>query len=238
MTEEARFCANCGAGLEAGAAFCGQCGTPISAAAGADPSTGSVAAAATGAVATGYPLRYDVEYAEELSRWLIFVKWFLVLPHTIILYALGVAATVIGFIAFFAILFTKRYPRGMFDFVVNVNRWGANVGAYSGLFRDEYPPFSWERGQYAVTYEVDYPQELNRWLPLIKWLLAIPHYIVLLVLLIAVYFAYIIAWFAILFTKRFPRGLFDFIVGVNRWNYRVGAYTALLRDEYPPFSIE
>ena len=193
--------------------------------------------ATTAAAAPGYPLRYDVEYPEELSRWLIFVKWLLAIPHTIILYALSIAAGAIGFIAFFAILFTKRYPQGLFDFVVNVNRWGANVGAYSGLLRDEYPPFSWEPDQYAVTYEVDYPEELNRWLPLIKWLLAIPHYIVLLFLFIAVYFVYIIAWFAILFTKRFPRGLFDFIVGVNRWNYRVGAYTGLLRDEYPPFSL-
>ena len=191
----------------------------------------------TVAAAPEYPLRYDVEYPEELSRWLIFVKWLLAFPHFIILYPLGIASSVVGFIAFFAILFTKRYPQGLFDFVVNVNRWGANVGAYYGLFRDEYPPFSWELGQYAVTYEVDYPEELNRWLPLIKWLLAIPHIIVLLFLFIAVYFAFIIAWFAILFTKRFPRGLFDFIVGVNRWNYRVGAYTALLRDEYPPFSL-
>ncbi len=192
---------------------------------------------ATAAPAPGYPLRYDVEYPEELSRWLIFVKWLLAIPHFFILYALSAVSSIITLIAFFAILFTKRYPRGLFDFVVNINRWNANVMAYVGLFRDEYPPFSWEPGQYAVTYEVDYPEELNRWLPLIKWLLAIPHYIVLLVLLIAVYFAYIIAWFAILFTKRFPRGLFDFIVGVNRWNYRVGAYTGLLRDEYPPFSL-
>ncbi len=191
----------------------------------------------TAVAAPGYPLRYDVEYPEELSRWLIFVKWLLAIPHTIILYALVIAAEVVTFIAFFAILFTKRYPQGLFDFVVNVNRWSANVMAYTMLFRDEYPPFSWEPGEYAVTYEVDYPEELSRWLPLIKWLLAIPHIIVLLFLFIAVYFVYIIAFFAILFTKRFPRGLFDFTVGVHRWNLRVGAYTALLRDEYPPFSL-
>ncbi|KKK49130.1 hypothetical protein LCGC14_3138190 [marine sediment metagenome] len=191
----------------------------------------------TAAAAPGYPLRYDVEYPEELSRWLIFVKWLLVIPHVVILYALSIAAGVIGFIAFFAILFTKRYPRGLFDFVVNVNRWNANVMAYEMLFRDEYPPFSWEPGEYAVTYEVDYPEELNRWLPLIKWLLAIPHIIVLLFLFIAVYFVFIIAFFAILFTKRFPRGLFDFTVGVHRWNYRVSVYTNLQRDEYPPFSL-
>jgi hypothetical protein len=192
---------------------------------------------ATVAGAPGYPLRYDVEYPEELSRWLIFVKWLLAFPHTIILYALSIAAGVIGFIAFFAILFTKRYPRGLFDFVVNVNRWGANVMAYQMLFRDEYPPFSWEPGEYAVTYEVDYPEEMNRWLPLVKWLLAIPHVIVLLFLFIGASVALVIAFFAILFTKRFPRGLFDFIVGVHRWNYRVSVYTSLLRDEYPPFSL-
>ena len=192
---------------------------------------------ATVAGAPGYPLRYDVEYPEELSRWLIFVKWLLAIPHQIILGALGMASGVIGFIAFFAILFTKRYPRGLFDFVVNVNRWSTNVLAYTGLFRDEYPPFSWEPGQYAVTYEVDYPEELNRWLPLIKWLLAIPHFIVLLFLYIAASVAWVIAWFAILFTGRFPRGLFDFIVGVLRWQYRVNAYANLMRDEYPPFSL-
>ncbi len=96
----------------------------------------------TAAGASGYPLRYDVEYPEELSRWLIFVKWLLAIPHYIILYALGVAASVIGFIAFFAILFTKRFPRGLFDFIVGVNRWNYRVGAYTALLRDEYPPFS------------------------------------------------------------------------------------------------
>ena len=191
----------------------------------------------TAAAAPGYPLRYDVEYPEEMSRWLIFVKWLLAIPHFIILYLLLIATSVVTFIAFFTILFTRRYPRGLFDFVVNVNRWNANVMAYLMLFRDEYPPFSWEPGEYAVTYEVDYPEEMNRWLPLVKWLLAIPHIIVLLFLFIAVYFVYIIAFFAILFTKRFPRGLFDFTVGVHRWNYRVSVYTNLQRDEYPPFSL-
>src|SRR3990172_11276123 len=94
----------------------------------------------------GYPLRFDVEYPEKLSRWLIFVKWLLAFPHFLILYALSGVASVITFIAWFAILFTKRYPRGLFDLVVNIYRWGANVGAYTGLFRDEYPPFSWEAG--------------------------------------------------------------------------------------------
>jgi hypothetical protein len=187
--------------------------------------------------APGYPLRYDVDYPEKLSRLLIFVKWLLAIPHFIILYALGLVVYVILVIAFFAILFTKKFPRGLFDFVVNVNRWNANVLAYYGLLRDEYPPFSWEPGQYPVTYEVDFPEQLNRWLPLIKWLLVIPHLIVLLLVFLAAYVAWFIAFFAILFTGRFPGGLFNFIVGAIRWNYRVGAYLSLLRDEYPPFSL-
>jgi len=176
---------------------------------------------------SGYPLRYDVEYPERLSRWLIFVKWLLVIPHLLILFALGAVASVIGYIAWFAILFTKRYPRGLFDLVVNVNRWNANVGAYTGLFRDEYPPFSWEAGQYPVNYEVDYPEQLSRWLIFVKWLLAVPHYVVLLFVGLAAGVAQFIAWFAILFTKRYPRGLFDFNVGYLRWFYRVSAYTSL-----------
>jgi hypothetical protein len=196
-----------------------------------------MSAEAAVAGAPGYPVRYDVEYPEELSRWLIFVKWLLAIPHFMIVWALSIAAGVMGFIAFFAILLTKRYPRDLFDFVVNFNRWSLNVDAYTMLLRDEYPPFSWEPGRYAVTYEVDYPEQLNRWLPLIKWLLAIPHIIVLLFLFIGAFVAWVIAWFAILFTKQFPHGLFDFVVGVTRWQYRVDAYTGLLRDEYPPFSL-
>jgi hypothetical protein len=190
------------------------------------------------AMTASYPLTYDVEYPEELSRWLIFVKWLLAIPHLLILYGLGIAAGVITLIAWFAILFTKRYPRELFDFVVNVNRWNANAYSYVLLLRDEYPPFSWERGRYSVTYEVEYPEELSRWLIFIKWLLAIPHIIILYFLFIGAFLALFVAWFAILFTKRFPQSLFRFVVGVNRWQLRVNAYTNLMRDEYPPFSME
>jgi hypothetical protein len=183
------------------------------------------------------PVLYDVAYPERLSRWGIFVKWLLAIPHFLILYILNSLLNIITFFAFFAILFTKRYPRGLFDIAVRINRWGANVGAYVGLLRDEYPPFSWDAGQYPVTYDVQHPEQLSRWLPLVKWLLAIPHYVVLMALFIIAMFAWFIAWFAILFTARFPRGLFDYIVGVFRWSYRVNAYTNLLRDEYPPFSL-
>jgi len=188
--------------------------------------------------APGYPLRFDIEYPEQLSRWLIFIKWLLAVPHFLILYALGSVANVITFIAFFAILFTGRYPRGLFDFVVNIYRWQENVFAYYALFRDEYPPFSWEPGKYPVTFEVEYSENLSRWMIFVKWLLAIPHIIILVFLYVAALVVWVIVWFAILFTGRFPRGLFDFLVGVNRWGLRVNAYAfLLLRDDYPPFSL-
>jgi hypothetical protein len=141
-------------------------------------------------------------------------------------------------IAFFAILFTRKFPQGLFDFTVGVFRWNANVSVYSLLMRDEYPPFSWDQGIYPVTFEVDYPDELNRWLPLVKWILVIPHMIVLSVLWIVVAVLWIVVFFAILFTTRYPQGLFNFIVGVLRWTNRVNAYYYLMRDEYPPFSLD
>lgn len=190
------------------------------------------------ATMSGYPLTYDVKYPEELSRWLIFVKFLLAIPHFFILYALSMATSIVTFIAWFAILFTKRYPRELFDFVVNVNRWNANVMAYVSLLRDEYPPFSWEEGQYGVSYDVRYPEELSRWLIFVKWLLAIPHFIILVFLGIGALLALFAAWIAIFFTKRFPESLFRFIVGVSRWQLRANAYTNLMCDEYPPFSMD
>jgi len=185
-----------------------------------------------------YPLRLEVEYPEQLNRWLPLVKWLLAIPHALIVYALINVASIIQFIAFFAILFTTKYPQPLFEFVVNIYRWQMNLSAYIGLMRDEYPPFTWEPGQYPVTFEIDYPERLNRWLPLIKWLLALPHYIVLTALFIAAGVVWIIAFFAIIFTTRFPRGMFDFNVGVLRWWQRVNAYVYLMRDEYPPFSLK
>ena len=163
--------------------------------------------------------RFDVEYPERLSRWKIFVKWLLAIPHFIIVYLLSDRRSVmLQFIAFFAILFTKKWPRGMFDFTVQIQRWTANVSAYAMfLLRDEYPPFSGDAGEYPVTLEVDYDENLSRWQIFVKWLLAIPHYIVLLFLCMAANVVVFIAFFAILFTGRYPRGLFDFVVATMRW---------------------
>ncbi|HXF51426.1 MAG TPA: DUF4389 domain-containing protein [Dehalococcoidia bacterium] len=186
-----------------------------------------------------YPLTYDVAYPERLSRWLIFVKWLLAIPHLVILYVLQIVAQLLTFLSFFAILFTGRFPRGLFDFNVTIYRWAANVSAYVGLMRDEYPPFSGEPGRYPVAFDIEYPERLSRWLIFVKWLLVIPNVIVLVLLALVAAVLYIVVFFAILFTGRFPRGLFDFVVGVNRWSYRANAYSSwLMTDRYPPFSLK
>jgi hypothetical protein len=189
--------------------------------------------------APDYPAIYDVEYPERLSRWKIFVKWLLAIPHFIIIYLLGLVFAVLVFIAFFAVLFTKKWPRALFDFALQIQRWTYNTYIYAvTLQRDEYPPFTGEAGQYPVTLDVEYDENLSRWMIFVKWLLALPHYIVLAVLGIGVAFAWLIAFFAILFTARYPRGLFDFVTGTIRWAIRVTAYAFwFMTDRYPPFSL-
>jgi hypothetical protein len=196
-----------------------------------------VPAAAAAPMPAG-PIRYDVESQEAHSRLLIFVKWLLAIPHLLILYVLLALWYVVTIIAFFTILFTQKYPQGLFNFAVGVMRWQANVNAYLWLLRDEYPPFSWEEGQYPVTLQIDYPETLNRWAPLYKWLLVIPNIIVLAVVGLVAYVLIIVGWFAILFTGKLPRGIVDFVVGTMRWSTRATAYLYLMRDEYPPFSMK
>ncbi len=181
-------------------------------------------------------LRFDVAYPERLSRLLIFVKWLLAIPHFFILYFLNIAVSVVSIIAWFAILFTGRYPRGMWDFVLLVERWLTNMTAYLYLLRDEYPPFG--EGPYPVRLEMEYPERLSRLLIFVKWLLVIPHLVVLWFLGIAAGVVWLISFFAILITGRYPRGMFDFMVGFARWSLRVNLYLLNLTDVYPPFSLE
>lgn len=183
-------------------------------------------------------LQYNVNEPERLSRLMLFLKPFMAIPHYIVLFFLGIAVFVVTTIAWFAILITGRYPRGMWDFSMGVMRWGANVNAYAGTFqRDEYPPFSGTE-PYPVRFELEYPDTLSRLLIFIKWLLAIPHMIVLYFLGMAQGIVVFIGWIVVLFTGRYPAGLFNFVVGVNRWSYRVSAYTMFLTDDYPPFSFD
>ena len=212
---------------------------------------------------TSYAARLEVDYPEESNRLTTFFRLILAIPIVIILSIVSATAdstyvviseagetvskitTTSGGIAgalFLAtllmILFRQRYPRWWFDFSREFARFAMRVGAYMMLLTDEYPSTEDEQ---TVHLEIDYPdvkQDLNRWLPLVKWFLAIPHFIVLFFLVIAAFFSVVIAWFAILFTGRYPRGLFDYLVGVSRWALRVEAYAVLLvTDRYPPFSL-
>jgi hypothetical protein len=137
------------------------------------------------------------------------------------------------------ILFRQKYPRWWFDWNVAWWRFANRVAAYLFLLRDEYPSTDDEQAVHLSVEYPDVPRDLNRWLPLVKWLLAVPHYIVLVFLYIAAFFVVIVAWFAILFTGRYPEGLFDFVVGVMRWHNRVTGYAFVLAtDRYPPFSLD
>jgi hypothetical protein len=206
-----------------------------------------------------YPARLAVDYTEQHDRVKTFFRIFLVIPVAIVYGALTAGATQAvreqggevvtsssgGIVAglftatLLMILFRQRYPRWWFDFARELTRFGARICAYVVLLTDEYPSTVEEQ---QVHLEIDYPdaeRDLNRWLPLVKWIAVIPHVIVLAFLTIGAFFAVVFAWFAILFTGRYPRGLFDFVVGVGRWWLRVQAYAWLLvTDRYPPFSLD
>ena len=184
-----------------------------------------------------YPIQYSVDYPDQpLNRFNTLFRPIFLLPIAIILAAINGGN--LYFATTLMILFRRKYPRWWFDFMVALARFEARFGAYLLLLRDEYPSTDEEQ---AVHLEIPYPSvetDLNRWLPLVKWLLAIPHYIVLFLLSIAVLVVVIISWFAILFTARYPRDLFAFVVGVQRWFNRVYAYVFILStDRYPPFRL-
>ncbi len=205
--------------------------------------------------AAGYPLEFDVEYPDRpLNRLSSALRIFWLIPIAIVLglvshtsFTVSSGDEYAGFVSagglllagpLVMILFREKYPRWWFDWNRELLRFTNRVYAYGALMSDVYP--STDEQQY-VRLELAYPDakaELNRWLPLVKWLLAIPHYIVLFILWIGAFFAVVFAWFAILFTGRYPRGLFDYVVGVMRWGNRVAAYAFILTtDRYPPFEL-
>ena len=212
-------------------------------------------------VPDAYPVRLEGDLEPDVSRGLWIVKWLLVIPHVIVLAFLWLGAVVAWVIALFAILFTGRYPRGLFDYVLGVMRWTWRVGFYSyaALGTDRYPPFTLgPEPDYPARLDVDYPERLSRGLVLVKWwLLVIPQAIVVGIFVggwgwgwgwddetgrwaspdlvgVLVLFAAV----ALLFTGRYPPGIFNFVLGMDRWTARVAAYVLLMRDEYPPFRLD
>lgn len=212
------------------------------------------------AAQVAYPVRVEARLDERLSRWIWLFKWLLVIPHYLVLMFLWIAFVLTSIAAFFSILFTGRYPRAIFDFNVGVLRWSWRVSYYSygALATDQYPPFTLDEvADYPVHLDVDYPERLSRGLVLIKWwLLAIPHYIIVGLLVGGVWFTTnnsqwgeaggfgiigllaVIGGFCVLFTGAYPKGLFDLVLGLNRWVLRVAAYAALMTDAYPPFRLD
>lgn len=187
-----------------------------------------------------YPARLSVDYAgTNRNRLTTLFRVITVVPILIVIMALNYSAgSVLVLPVLLMILFRQKYPRWWFDFNVQYQRFSTRFGLYLGLVTDDYPSTDEEQG---VHLEIDYPDamQLNRWLPLVKWILAIPHYVALFVLTIISIIVIVIGWFVILFTGNFPRGFHDFIVGVTRWTLRVTAYAFLLTtDEYPPFSLD
>jgi hypothetical protein len=184
----------------------------------------------------GYPATLSIDYPGELDRLTTFFRLIWVIPIAIVL---GLCSTGLFMATLLMILFRQRYPRWWFDFTRELTRFSLRVASYWALLTDTYPSTEEEQ---SVHLELTYPDaehDLNRWMPLVKWLLALPHYIVLSVLWFLGFWALVIAWFAILFTGRYPRGLFDFVVGLMRWTLRVQAYAYLLiTDRYPPFSLD
>jgi hypothetical protein len=204
----------------------------------------------------GYPATLEGSLDQNLSRWLWLFKWFLAIPHYIVLAFLWIAFFVLSVVAFFAILATGRYPRSIFTFNVGVLRWTWRVSyyAYGALATDRYPPFTLEDDPtFPAHLDVAYPERLSRGLVLIKWwLLAIPHYIIVGLFVGGLWFGWqafhigggligllaLVAAIMLLATARYPEPLFDLILGLNRWVVRVAAYSSLMTDEYPPFRLD
>ncbi len=257
-----------------GRGLAGPTPEPVAAAPGVDtpPDAAAAAGVATPAgiaplAALGpapYPLRVEAELDPQLSNWRWLIKWILAIPHLVVLVLLWIAFPLLTVVAGLSILFTGRYPRGIFDINVGVLRWSWRVSYYAfsgGLGTDRYPPFSLdEEPDYPATLDVDYPEQLSRGLVLIKWwLLALPHYVIVAVIAGAgfrwdlgtdvsvgwgpgggglVGILTLVAAIILLFRGAYPQQLFDLIVGMNRWVYRVTAYAALMTDDYPPFRLD
>jgi len=185
-----------------------------------------------------YPVRFELAYPEDAGRLRILIRWILAIPQILIASVLQDFAQLLAFLAFWVILFTRQYPEPLFRLVVGATRWNLNVMAYVLMHDRPYPPFSFDDGVYPhLTYDVQRAAQYNRWLPLVKWLLVIPHFVVLTVLVLLGVLLWLYAAAVVAATGTFPRGVFNYLVSVGRWSARVTAYLYLQVDQYPPFSF-
>ncbi len=194
-------------------------------------------------MAPGGALHLDLTAPLEVANWRPLVHWLLVIPFAIVAGFLGFGLYIVSIIAFFTVVFTKRVPSGLFGFMAMALRFTWRSSSYQLFMREPYP--SWEFTSTAAdpaddpaVLSIPEPGDMSRLLPFVKWLLAIPHFFVLVFLGIGVYFVVIFAFFAVLFTGRWPEGARTFVVGVQRWAMRVMAYVLFMTDDYPPFSLD
>ena len=189
-----------------------------------------------------HPAMLDLDAPERIARWRPFVQWILAIPHLIVASILSYVVAVIWVISFFTVLFTRQVPEGLHNFQVMVQRYSWRAYSYSFFMHDRYPPFDFamradDDGTQPPRTSLAHERPLNRWLPLIKWLLLIPHFIVLFVLLIVAYVLAIVAFVVVVVLGRWPEGLRNFFVGIFRWAWRINSYFYFLTDRYPPFSL-
>jgi hypothetical protein len=183
-----------------------------------------------------YPTQLEIDYPDRLSRLLPFVKWLLAIPHYLIMYVLGIAAAIGWLLAAIAVLFTGTYPLGLFNFLAGFERWRVRISAYLTLMTDRYPPFSLaDDPSYPVRMQVVYPERVARWRPLLNWLLVFPASICMLAIVLLGFVCVFIAFFAILFTARYPRGLFNVVLVGHRWYVRITIFSFGMTAAYPPF---
>jgi Domain of unknown function (DUF4389) len=183
-----------------------------------------------------YPAQLEFAYPQELNRWLPLVKWLLVIPHYFALFGVAIGAIFVGIYAWFAVLFTGRFPRGAFDYLVGMMRWSNRVLAYHYFMTDAYPPFSLrDDPNYPVRLDVEYPEHIANWRPLVHWLLVIPYAIIAYVPLLLTGILAFCAFFTVLFTKRIPREMFELMIPGFRWTMRANTYAYFMTERYPPF---
>jgi hypothetical protein len=189
------------------------------------------------------PVQLEFHADRRIARWRPLVQWLLAIPHLLIASALRTLRQVLTLISFFTVLFTKQIPRSLFDVIVMTYRYEWRASSYAAFMHDDYPPFDFQLSsddngiEPHTSLTLTYPEQLDRWKPLYKWFLAIPHYFVLIGLIIVAFLALIVAFFAVIITGEYPEGIRNFLVNTWRYGLRVQAYVGFLNDVYPPFSL-